>query len=224
MKRKAFTLIEISIVLIIIGIILASVMKGRDLLKSTQIKEFSQTYVNEWEVVANSYFSRVGSNIYDSVNNGGQATETSIDGFMDGNTTALTLPGAYNKLEGNISISGIDICEGIKTDIKDSTNSPCSSGYQPFQRSVDGEFTGKSTVTIWFSHYEINGRKNNVLMFYNVPGDVAQAIDTMRDGIPDGTSGSVVAISSSTGNPGTAATLENWEHNSTQTMAVTLEH
>ncbi|MEA3353542.1 MAG: prepilin-type N-terminal cleavage/methylation domain-containing protein [Campylobacterota bacterium] len=59
MKRKAFTLIEISIVLVIIGIILAAVMKGRDLIKGSQIKEFNQVFVSQWETVAYSYYSRM---------------------------------------------------------------------------------------------------------------------------------------------------------------------
>ncbi|MCK5111230.1 MAG: prepilin-type N-terminal cleavage/methylation domain-containing protein [Arcobacteraceae bacterium] len=213
MRKKAFTLIEISIVLIIIGIILTSIMKGRDLLRSSKIKEFSQTFVNEWEIVTDSYFNRMGNNLADSINNGGTAAD--IDGFMDGNITTTT---HYSNIDGNLTASGIDICQSIKADIKDGTNF-CTSGYNPFKRGVSGEFTGTKIVTITFTNYIINGRTKNILLFNNIPGDVAQAIDTMRDGIPNGTDGNVIALESEESS-GATPTLVNWDSNSTQSMGI----
>ena len=212
-RKKAFTLIEISIVLIIIGIIISSIMKGRDLLRSSKIKDFSHTFVNEWEIVSDSYFTRMGTNLTDSTTNGGSSTD--IDGFMDGdiNTTIQ-----YTNIDTNLTSSGIDICKSIKADTKDGTTF-CSSGYNPFKRTITGEFTGTKIVTVTFTNYIIDGRKENIILFNNIPGDVAQAIDSSRDGIPSGTQGTVLALDEEE-SAGSTPTLVNWDSTSTQTMVI----
>ncbi|MEA3289376.1 MAG: prepilin-type N-terminal cleavage/methylation domain-containing protein [Campylobacterota bacterium] len=207
-KKRAFTLIEISIVLVIIGIILASVMKGRDLIKGSQIKEFNQVFVSQWETIANSYFSRMGAVMGDGEANGGTSGATA-DGFIDGEDTNTSL-------QEKLTQAGIDISDLVKSDVND-----------PFKRSVDGEFAGKSTVELAITHYTINNKKKNVLVFKNIPGDIAQAIDTIRDGRPDGKKGSIVAMeNNNTTAAGAEASLVEWynETATTRNMVLILEH
>ncbi len=213
MKKKAFTLIEISIVLIIIAIIISSVMKGRDLLRSSKIKEFSQTFVNEWEIIHHSYFNRMANNIADGIVNGG--ISSNVDGFMDGNNTN------YSTIYTKLKASGIDICQSIKVNIQDNNNF-CNSGYNPYKRSITGEFTGTTIVEVTFTNYIINGKVQNILLFNNIPGDVAQSIDTLKDGIPDGLNGQIFAITSEVAS-GVSPTLVNWEANSTQSMGIIID-
>ena len=212
MKKAGFTLIEISIVLVIIGIILASVMKGRDMIKSAQIKEFSQVFVTEWETISNSYFSRMAGVLGDGTDNGGR--NANVDGFMDG---SINTAAEFLAIKTKLSAAGISIDDLIKTDVDNA-----------FERSVDGEFTGKQVVEITFSNYLLNGKRKNYLVFNDVPGDVAQAIDTMKDGTPDGKAGSVIALPlfGNNNSPGTEvnATIEDWDATKLQTMAVALEH
>jgi len=59
-SRKGFSLIELSIVLIIIGLLLAAVMKGRDLIKSAEIKKFYNNFIKQWELIYTSYYDRTG--------------------------------------------------------------------------------------------------------------------------------------------------------------------
>ena len=216
MRRTGFSLVEISIVLIIIGIILSSVMKGRDLLRSSKIKEFSQTFVAEWEIVADSYFNRMGNNLTDSTINGG--VNADIDGFMDGDINTSLF---YSNIDTNLTASGIDICKSIKADIQDGT-SFCSSGYNPFKRSIAGEFTGTKIVIVTFTNYIIDGKKQNILLFNNIPGDVAQAIDTRRDGIPNGKAGNIFALDSEYA-AGSTPTRVSWESDKTQSMGIILD-
>ena len=215
MRKSGFSLVEISIVLIIIGIILSSVMKGRDLYRSSKIKEFSQTFVYEWEIVSDSYFNRMGSILTDSTINGG--ADSTIDGFMDGdvNTTQK-----YSNIDTNLTAAGIDICKSIKADIKDGTTF-CSSGYNPFKRTITGEFTGNQIVSVTFTNYIIDGKKQNILLFNNIPGDVAQAIDTKRDGIPNGLSGDIFALDSENV-AGSSPTKVVWESNKIHSMGIIL--
>jgi len=59
-KQKGFTLIELSIVLIIIGLLLAAVMKGRDLIRSAQQKKFYNQFINAWVLAYQQFNDRTG--------------------------------------------------------------------------------------------------------------------------------------------------------------------
>ncbi|MEA3353543.1 MAG: hypothetical protein U9Q33_06990 [Campylobacterota bacterium] len=95
--------------------------------------------------------------------------------LMDGAESNLTIQ--------PLSDAGIDITELIKSDTGD-----------PFFKTIDGEFAGVQTVKLAFANYVINGKRKNILVFLNIPNDIAQAIDTIKDGQPDGTKGSVIAV------------------------------
>ena len=187
LKRKAFTLIEISIVLVIIGIILASVMKGRDLIKSSQIKEYNQVFISQWVTIANSYFSRMGANIADGPDNGGNNAQ---DGFMDNDLGALVITEALDS-------AGIDVCNLIKTDIT-SAALGCTN-LNPYEKTIEGEAIGKVTTDVSFYSRTIDGKRRNQLRIRYMPEDVAQAIDTIIDGKPDGKSGNCVKLSGGNG-------------------------
>ncbi|MDQ7081920.1 MAG: prepilin-type N-terminal cleavage/methylation domain-containing protein [Aquificota bacterium] len=57
--NKGFTLIELAIVLIIIGILIGFILKGQELIRNSQIKRLYRTYL---ELVATlySYYDRYG--------------------------------------------------------------------------------------------------------------------------------------------------------------------
>jgi len=48
--NKGFTLIEMAIVLIIIGIIIGAVVKGKDIIKSAEQKKLYTKYVRTWQL------------------------------------------------------------------------------------------------------------------------------------------------------------------------------
>ena len=68
-EQKGFTLIELAIVLVIIGIIIGAVLKGQDLIESARIKRFDNS-VREWETAVWTYVDRRGSFPGDSDNDG----------------------------------------------------------------------------------------------------------------------------------------------------------
>ncbi len=59
MNRKGFTLVEVAIVLIIIGIILGMVFKGRQLIDSAKIKSLETNY-NKIQTAVNTFYDRYG--------------------------------------------------------------------------------------------------------------------------------------------------------------------
>jgi prepilin-type N-terminal cleavage/methylation domain-containing protein len=89
-NEKGFTLIEMAIVLIIIGIIIGAVVKGKDVMKSAEQKRLYNTFVREWQVAYNNYYDRTGWILGDDVDaanttrngqcgNGGLAPAASLD-------------------------------------------------------------------------------------------------------------------------------------------------
>lgn len=68
-EQKGFTLIELAIVLVIIGIIIGAVLKGQDLIESARIKRFDNS-MREWETAVWTYVDRKGTFPGDTDQNG----------------------------------------------------------------------------------------------------------------------------------------------------------
>ena len=68
-NNKGFTLIEMAIVLIIIGIIIGAVVKGKDVIRSAEQKKIYTKLLNAWELSYNSYYDRTGWILGDVANN-----------------------------------------------------------------------------------------------------------------------------------------------------------
>ncbi|MBU2590866.1 MAG: prepilin-type N-terminal cleavage/methylation domain-containing protein [Nitrospinae bacterium] len=60
-NEKGFTLIEMALVLIIIGIILGAVVKGKDIMRSAQIKKVYTAYINAWNLAYMTHYDRTGA-------------------------------------------------------------------------------------------------------------------------------------------------------------------
>lgn len=98
-NEKGFTLIELAIVLVIIGIIIGAVLKGQDLIENARHKKLS-TEVKQWETLTWTYYDRKGRFPGDSDKDGtidDGAVKTDFDGanFINAPTTnKLTLGSA----------------------------------------------------------------------------------------------------------------------------------
>jgi len=205
MKRaRGFTLIEMAVVLVIIGLILGAVMKAKDIIRSAQVKEFTNDFVLAWKDIVFTYYDRKGEILGDGPENGG--TWWTRNGYFDNfNGTSQG-----DKIVGNATEIGIDPCAVIKTDISNNAASYCS-GIEIFKKSVAGEFT-KSSVEIWFSEASTpSGVNKNVLIFQNVPSDVARAIDVAIDGHQGADTGNVLLCTQLLpGNPSNCSSGTDW--------------
>lgn len=200
-KPSGFTLVEMAIVLVIIGIILAGVMKGRDIVRSSQIKQFSQSFASKWVTIAQTYYDKSGQMLTDGNINGGSTGVTTSDGRMDG-IYALASDANGNNVLLVLKTLGIDPCTIVKSDLENgaalvaATSGGCANNMNPFSRSVDGEVTGKVNVGVGFACFAVtqNGiaSNRNAVYLVDVPLDVAMAMDTIIDGSARGEGGSVV--------------------------------
>jgi prepilin-type N-terminal cleavage/methylation domain-containing protein len=198
-RARGFTLVEMAIVLVIIGIILAGVMKGRDIVRGAQVKQFSQGFAQKWVTIASTYVDKTGQHLYDGQDNGG-LDATGADGLMDDSGPMFTDQQGDSGTAGSTAEAlqaardvGITPCTLIKSDLaNDGSDVNCNNNYNIWSRTVEGEWAGRQTVEVGFwSENTGNGMRNMVLM-YNVPADVAIGIDTLIDGQADGENGSCV--------------------------------
>ncbi|MDD5716541.1 MAG: prepilin-type N-terminal cleavage/methylation domain-containing protein [Sulfuricurvum sp.] len=161
--RSGFTLVELSIVLIIIGLIIGGVMKGTDMINSAKTKKVYTTWIKGWQVAANQYQDRTGQLLDDGAVNGGAGA---ANGTFD-NTNLVTTTSVQNRLRQ----IGIEV----------PTSNTGTTGAQ--YRLEGKDATGLSQLSL--TNVNFSGRNRNVISFTNVPNDIALALDTMIDGIAD---------------------------------------
>ncbi|MCF6317710.1 MAG: prepilin-type N-terminal cleavage/methylation domain-containing protein [Proteobacteria bacterium] len=169
-KPKGFTLIEMSIVLIVIGIILAAVSVGKDLQRNAEYQKLSQSFVQGWALAYQNHFARVNLVIADDPNgptlqvnqNNGEVCGAALHTAMD--TAGVRMPAGraegsedrYVYLDSNGNPQQIDIC------------------FDNIPWSVDD--VNPDTYML---------RDKNVMVIKGITPDLARLLDNSVDGIGD---------------------------------------
>ena len=161
-SEKGFTLIEMAIVLIIIGIIIGAIVKGRDIIKSAEQKKLYTKYVRDWQLAYNNYYDRTGWILGDDASDtnatrDGQCNPAATVGNLEAQLKAIGLTPPSQGPTGSSSVR-------IYTD---------SQGVQ-------------RTLTLAFDY---NANIGNFIRIRGIPNDLGIAWDKIIDDVNDGTAG-----------------------------------
>jgi prepilin-type N-terminal cleavage/methylation domain-containing protein len=109
-KNAGFTLIELSIVLVVIGLIIAAVLKGEDLIQNARMLNFVTNPVQKAQVAAMAYYDRTGQFPDKSGTNGPlyQMYQAGINGVLDLKNPFTQGSDSLGMALGTISVKGQD--------------------------------------------------------------------------------------------------------------------
>ncbi len=171
-NNKGFTLIEIAIVLIIIGIIIGAVVKGKDLIRGAEQKRLYSKFVSSWQIAYNTYYDRTGWILGDDVD----ASNTARNGHC-GNPDG-TPAGCGNLLAQLRAV-------GLEPPAQGPTGSACIRTYTDSQgNSYD--------LNIVFDHRAATGNYIRISGANGIPTELGMAWDRIIDDIRDGTAGDLL--------------------------------
>jgi prepilin-type N-terminal cleavage/methylation domain-containing protein len=200
-NTQGFTLIEMSIVLIVIGLVLGAVSIGKDLQRNAVYQKISQSFIQGWALAYQSHFDRVNLVVSDNplsptlmVNsNAGEVCGLTLQGVMDAAGVQMP-PGRaegsedkYVYLDTNGNPQQTEIC------------------FDNIPWSVDGLNPGTYML-----------RNKNVMVVKGITPDLARLLDNSVDGLADARFGQF-RESQYTNN--TASTQRVWSKTNTQNFA-----
>jgi prepilin-type N-terminal cleavage/methylation domain-containing protein len=175
-KQRGFTLVELSIVLIIIGIILGAVIKGKDLIRSGEQKKLYNAWIKEWVVTYNNYYDRTGWILGDDASD----TNATRDGNIDNAVT-----------QANI------LAQLAAVGLEGPSDGPTGNKFQRRYSASNGnqyslELSFRSNMGYGNSIVVMSDHNNNGNHTAGLPNDLAIALDRIIDGTTDGTNGDFV--------------------------------
>ena len=171
-NNKGFTLIEMAIVLIIIGIIIGAVVKGKDLVRSAEMKQLYSKYMATWKLAYDAYYDRTGWVLGDTNTAGNTGAR---DGHCDPATTEANLVSQLQRV-------------GLEPPPQGPTGSRLVRTYT--------DSTGRhNTLTIALDYRSAQG---NYIRIAGVPNELGIATDRMVDGENDGATGDFLYVANYT--------------------------
>ena len=217
--RKGFSLIELSVVLIIIGLLMAAIMKGRDLIRSAEMKKFYNNFVKAWELVYSQYYDRtgipLGGPLY--VNDTSTNKTVKLVDFVGANYTLNGTDFVFrdgDTIEQRAKDVGLELPNtGLDKSYKyrvTFTDAPYSTvwitfGSDPVRDADNLRVCKGDNCNNWAWVNGTGDNRGNFMIMVNVPYDVAAQIDRIIDGRADGKSGNVICVANyeNTVNPNT---------------------
>ena len=196
-SNQGFTLIEMAIVLIIIGIIIGAVVKGKDLIRGAEQKKIYAKFINEWRIAYLNFYDRTGMVLGD--------TDATKDGHSNNNTSCANI---INGSGGSPPTYYGLIQVGLKAP---STNA----GDECTYRYTDSE-GGMHEIGISFAYgtdAQTGTAGYNYMALVKLPIELAIALDRMIDSEADGTKGDFIRVTGGNRiawirNPGDTPTTE----------------
>lgn len=223
--QDGFTLVEMAVVLVVIGLILGAISIGKDLHRDAEYTRIKQKFIDQWVQSYNSYYERTGVVLGDSqvrpqfMVNGGLYDVTTGAGDSGGNMTARPAPNAICQgaappfmargytagtdpnLHDLMDSLGIRMPPGRAEGIEDRYLYLDTNG-NPQEIQICFQWNNPQTAS----------NSGNVMVIAGLTPDLARALDQMIDGKPDAREGlfrQEGVVNDTDGAPGVEWSLNN---------------
>ncbi|MFA6698547.1 MAG: prepilin-type N-terminal cleavage/methylation domain-containing protein [Thiomicrospira sp.] len=214
-RQQGFTLIEIAIVLVIIGLLLGGVLKGRELIENSKVKNAAND-INGVSAAFYAYqdrYKRLPGNdgpLADLQARGGSWANITLAGDNDGAievTAAQTFSGAGENAAFWQHLKAAGLISG----------NPADTGVTALPRNAFGGLIGITTADV------MGGLLGNKLCLSQVPGKAAASLDAQFDD-GNGATGNfraTQAVSGANTNPAATALAAAYSENNVYTVCMT---
>ncbi|RZI74913.1 MAG: type II secretion system protein [Rubrivivax sp.] len=194
-RQGGFTLVEMAVVLVIIGVILGAVMIGRDAQRNAEYLRIRQTFVNQWAVAYNSYVQRMGAPPGDNISAPNLMVNGALfTGVVGGSLVGVTEPPALchrssgrgaARAMGGVSLRTVMLQAGIEL--------PAGRGLNMEDRYVYLDTNGNPQelqVCFQWNRPGTNWGTGNVMVISGLTPDLARALAAAIKGNADANTGS----------------------------------
>ena len=180
--QKGFTLVEMALVLIIIGIIIGAIVKGKDLVRGAEQKRIYSKFLSGWRLAYLNFYDRTGQILGDQHNGTGEGQDGQADTEDTG--AAPDNPGRAELVtgdtDGTVNYLGLNNA-GL--------NPPPTNTGNAYTYNYVNSAGNTNVLTIAFDWASGVGANYNFMEIQNIPSELAMAIDTMIDGQANGNGG-----------------------------------
>jgi prepilin-type N-terminal cleavage/methylation domain-containing protein len=217
--QGGFTLVEMSVVMLVIGLILGAVSIGKDVQRNAEYAKIKQKFVDQWASAYNSYYVRSGVVLGDSqtapsfmvngvasagISSSTGAAPTTEPAAICDSTTAQPngRSAALGSLAAEMQRLGVRMPPG-RAEGKESRYVYLDSNGNPQEVQICFQWNKPGTAS----------SSGNVMVISGLTPDLARALDQMIDGKPDAQEGMFRQAGVANGTPNAAGV--EWAANNT---------
>jgi len=208
--QSGFTLVEMALVLVVIGLILGAVSIGKDMQRNAEYKKLKQKFVDQWVQAYNQYYDRTGHVLGDIEGTPMMMVNGKVDHSAGDDPTTVTTAGTAlcgesstasgDSLQDLLAASGITPPPGRGTGAEDAYLYLDTNG-NPQQLSVCFQWLPPAA----------NGPGNgNVMRISGLTPDLARFLDSSIDGQVAGTTGRFRYAKTTTSGTTTTVSAAAW--------------